>query len=244
MKQTNEILYMTRDDVQERITEFPVAILPLGATEQHGHHMPLGVDTILAHELSKKVADKTGALVLPPMPFGYSWVWRDIAGTISLQQHHVEMIIKDVAHSVERYGIKLLVVINGHDANKASMKYAVRELVDESDLKVIYLFYPEMDEVLDELMETPTWHGMIHACEFETSLMLAVKPDLVDMDKAVKEYPTKDNLYGKSSMSLGNISKSGVFGNSTKATKEKGQKLLKIFVDKMVANIMQAYKEI
>lgn len=78
VQSANKIINMTRDEVEKAITDFPVAILPLGATEQHGHHLPLGVDIFLADHLAELVSEKTGAVVIPPMPFGYSWVWRDI----------------------------------------------------------------------------------------------------------------------------------------------------------------------
>ncbi|HEU5138969.1 MAG TPA: creatininase family protein [Bacillales bacterium] len=244
MNTANEILHMTRDEVKEKIETFPVAILPLGATEQHGHHMPLGVDVFLAEGISRKLSERTGALMLPSMPFGYSWVWRDIPGTVSLQQDHVEDTIKDVAHSVSRYGVKLLIIVNGHDANKSSMKYAARELMDELSMPVIYLFYPNLEQIMEQYCESPNWHGMIHACEFETSLMLALKPELVDMKKAVKEYPDKPNLYGLSTISLGDLSKSGVYGNATLATKEKGEKMLNRFVEEMEKLIFEAYDQI
>jgi creatinine amidohydrolase len=243
MQKANEIINMTRDEVKAAIKEFPVAILPMGATEQHGHHLPLGVDIFLAEGISRKLSEQTGALLLPSLPFGYSWVWRDIPGTVSLQQHHVEAVIKDVAHSVERYGIKMLVLVNGHDANNASMKYATRELADELDIPVIYLFYPNFNKIMEEHCESPTWHGMIHACEFETSLMLAIKPELVDMNKAVREYPEKPRLYGKSSISLGDLSKSGVYGDATLATKEKGEAMLNLFLPEMEQIILEAYDE-
>jgi creatinine amidohydrolase len=243
MQKANEIINMTRDEVKAAIKEFPVAILPMGATEQHGHHLPLGVDIFLAEGISRKLSEQTGALLLPSLPFGYSWVWRDIPGTVSLQQHHVEAVIKDVAHSVERYGIKMLVLVNGHDANNASMKYATRELADELDIPVIYLFYPNFNKIMEEHCESPTWHGMIHACEFETSLMLAIKPELVNMNKAVREYPEKPRLYGKSSISLGDLSKSGVYGDATLATKEKGEAMLNLFLPEMEQIIFEAYDE-
>jgi creatinine amidohydrolase len=243
MQKAKEIINMTRDQVKAAIEEFPVAILPMGATEQHGHHLPLGVDIFLAEGISRKLSEQTGALLLPSLPFGYSWVWRDIPGTVSLQQHHVEAVIKDVAHSVERYGIKMLVLVNGHDANNASMKYATRELADELDIPVIYLFYPNFNKIMEEHCESPTWHGMIHACEFETSLMLALKPELVDMNKAVREYPEKPRLYGKSSISLGDLSKSGVYGDATLATKEKGETMLNLFLPEMEQIILEAYEE-
>ncbi|REB08896.1 creatininase family protein [Sporosarcina sp. BI001-red] len=233
---------MTRDEVKVAVEEYPVAILPLGATEQHGHHLPLGVDIFLAEGISRRICEKTGGLLLPAMPFGYSWVWRDIPGTVSLQQHHVEAFIKDAAHSVQRYGVKTLILVNGHDANNASMKYAARELEDELDIKVIYLFYPDIQSIMEEHCDSEMWHGMIHACELETSLMLALKPELVDMSKATKEYPEKPDLYGFSTISLGDLSKSGVYGDATVASVEKGEKLLKSFVDKMVLLIKSSVK--
>lgn len=236
-----EIMHMTRDEVAEAVERFPVAVLPLGATEQHGHHLPLGVDIYLAEGIARRLCERTGALLLPSLPFGYSWVWRDIPGTVSLQQHHVEAVIKDVAHSVTRYGIRLLILVNGHDANNASMKYATRELLDETNLQVAYFFYPNLDQTIAEHCTSPTWHGMIHACEFETSLMLALKPEMVQMEKAVREYPDQPDLYGKTGISLGDLSKSGVYGDPTLATAEKGEKMLQIFVDQMEKLLRTAY---
>jgi len=240
----NEIARMTRDEVDKVVKSFPVAILPIGATEQHGLHLPLGTDTFLSAYISRRICEATGALLLPPVPFGYSWVWRDIPGTVSLEQDHVEMVIKDVAHSLSRYGVKLLVIVNGHDANNSAMKYATRELMDETQIKVIYLFYADLDKVINQYCESDTWYGMVHACEFETSLMLAVEPQLVKMDKAVREYPHRPDLYGKSTIALGSMSKSGVFGDPTVATKEKGELMLKEFVDKMTAYVIEAWKSI
>ncbi len=232
---------MTRDEVAEAIDDYPVAILPLGATEQHGYHLPLGVDVMLAEGISRRVAEETGALLLPAVAFGYSWVWRDIPGTVSIQQHHVEDLIKDVAHGVSRYGVELLVLINGHEANDASMKYAVRELQDEVSMPVVYFFYPGLAEVMAEHCESPTWHGMIHACELETSLMLALYPEHVRMDRAVAEYPERPSLYGRSTISLGDLSESGVYGDPTKATAEKGRLMLDAFVGTISENVREAY---
>lgn len=238
-----EMMNMTRDEATAALERYPVAILPLGATEQHGHHLPLGVDIYLAEGLAKEVCRRTGAMLLPAMPFGYSWVWRDIPGTVSLQQHHVEAVIKDVAHSVARWGVKLLVLINGHDANNTSMKYAARELADELDMSVLYLFYPNLNAVMQEHCVSETWNGMIHACEFETSLMLAVQPEQVRMELANREYPEIDPLYGKTTLSLGSISESGVFGDPVPATAEKGRAMLGKFADEMADLVNLAYEK-
>jgi creatinine amidohydrolase len=241
MKKVKELRNMTRDEVKEAIDEFPVTILPLGATEQHGHHLPLGVDVMLAEGLSRLVAEETGALLLPAVPFGYSWVWRDIPGTVSVQQHNVEALIKDVAHSVSRYGTELLAVINGHEANNSSMKYVARELQDELRMPMIYFFYPGLSEVMEKYGDSQTWHGMVHACELETSLMLALYPEYVQMQKAVAEYPEKPPLYGKSTISLGDLSESGVYGDPTRATEEKGKRMLGAFVKSIAESIKEAY---
>ena len=225
---------MTRDEVAGRVKQYPVAILPMGATEQHGYHMPLGVDIFLAEALSNKVAKKTGAIVLPTLPFGYSYVWRDDAGTVSLQQQHLKSVIKDVAHSVSRYGVKHLILINGHAANTTSMKYAIRDLRDDCDTQVWSVFYPNLNTVLNEVCDSKMWFNIVHACEFETSLMLAIRPELVQMDKACKEYPPYDKGYFHGSTPMGELSKSGVFGDATLGTVEKGQILLQKFTDNIV----------
>lgn len=237
---TVEAKYLTRDELAERIKNYPVAILPMGATEQHGYHMPLGVDIFLAEALSQRVAERTGATVLPTVPFGYSYVWRDNAGTVSLEQKNVENVIKDVAHSVSRYGVKHLILINGHDANGASMKYASRDLRDTCDTRVWTVFYPDLKSIMSEVCDSESWHGIVHACEMETSLMLAIKPELVDMNKAVQEYPNRDIGYFHGNTPMGHLSKSGVFGDATMATAEKGE----IMLEKFTQNVVNIVREI
>lgn len=222
---------MSWKEVDKQIQEIPVAILPLGSTEQHGYHLPIGTDIFLARRLAEMVSDRIGALVLPEMNFGYSWVWRDRIGTVSLKQSVLQQVLEEVVKSVERYGIKVLVILNGHEANSAAVKYAIRKIQDETPVKVVGMFYPGLQEVYNEFIESPTWGGMFHACEFETSLMLAVREELVHMELAVKEYPDKPLLYGMDNTSIGDLSKSGTYGNPILADKEKGNQMLEIFAE-------------
>ncbi len=234
---TVEARFLSRDAFAERIAKFPVAILPLGATEQHGHHLPLGTDTILAEHFAVRVAEATGATVLPAMPFGYSWVWRDDAGSVTLDQQVMEDVICNVAESMARHGVKHLIMINGHEANSATMKYATRRVWDNPDIKVWRLFYPNLSQELAAHCESPTWHGIVHACEFETSLMLAIAPETVEMDKAVAEYPDRDPAYFYGGRPMGELSKSGVFGDATKGTAEKGSAMIEVFTKHMIAMV-------
>lgn len=236
---TVEAKYLSRDAFAERIAKFPAVILPLGATEQHGYHLPLGVDTILAEALAKRVAEATGATVMPPMPFGYSWVWRDAPGSVTVESRTLEDVICQTAESLARHGVRHVFLVNGHEANSATMKYASRRLWDHPDVKVWRLFYPNLAAVMAELCESPTWHGIVHACEFETSLMLAVAPELVDMGKAVREYPERDRGYFQGGRPMGELSQSGVFGDATLATAAKGEAMLEIFTRSMAEAISE-----
>lgn len=232
---------MTRPQVEERIKQYPVGLLPVGSCEQHGPHLPLGTDTMLAEALARRVSDLTGALVFPPLNFGYSWVWRDIAGTLSLPVERVTAILKDVVLSMDRYGMRLLVFINGHEANNAAVKYAVREAQDFTTLKLLGVFYPGLKTIYDKWMESPDWHGIFHACEFETSLMLAVRPDLVDMSLAAPEYPEKPPFFGMDNTMMGSLSASGVFGNPAPATEKKGTEMLDAFGKNVAGLIEEAF---
>ena len=225
---------MTWPMVKERLEVCSTAIVPIGSTEQHGYHLPLGTDVFLAEHLARLISDRTGALVFPTLNFGYSWVWRDRIGTVSLPQDHLQLVLKDIVKSVERYGVTKLVFLNGHEANGASMKYAIRDIQDGTPVKVLGMFYPGLQAIYDKYMESPTWGGMFHACEFETSLMLSAREELVHMDLAQAEYPDRPPLYGMDNTSIGDLSVSGTYGDPTAAAKDKGDRMFEEFAAKAV----------
>ena len=225
---------LTWPQVEERVRVCPVALLPLGSTEQHGYHLPLGTDVFLARHLAERVSDEMGSLVLPDMNFGYSWVWRDRIGTVGVRQPLLQEVLKDVVRSVERWGVRVLAIVNGHEANSATIKYAVREISDETSVKVLGCFYPGLSGQLEEHMESTTWGGMFHADEFETSLALTACSGLVNMERAVSEYPERPLLYGMDDTSIGDLSASGVYGNPCLATREKGEAMYEAFTRNIV----------
>jgi len=240
---TVEAKYLSRDAFADRVRKVPAVILPLGATEQHGHHLPLGVDMFLAEALAIRIAKKTGATVMPTMPFGYSWVWCDSPGTITLKTSTIENVIVETAESLAKNGVRHLFLVSGHEANGAAMKQGSRRLRDNPDISVWRLFYPDLSTVMSSHCASKSWHGIVHACEFETSLMLAVKPHLVDMKKACREYPEHDNGYFFGATPMGDLSKSGVFGDATQATAQKGEAMIDAFVERMVRIMRDALAE-
>lgn len=230
----NVLAEMTRDEIAERLAEHPVAILPLGATEQHGHHLPLGTDNYLAETFAARIAARVDGVILPTIPFGYSWVWKDIPGTVTVGHRTLEAYLSDVIESVERSGFGMVVLVDGHESNIATMKYVARDYAARSNFPVVRLFYPNLASVRAESCESGTWFGMIHACEFETSLMLDSRPELVDMSRAEREYPAFSEEYAYGAEQLGNVSDSGVYGDPTLASIDKGRVMFEQFVDEAV----------
>lgn len=234
--------FMTRPEAERAYRQWRKAILPIGATEQHGPHLPLGTDTFLATEMAVRLADRIDAVVLPTLPVSYSWVWKDIPGTVWVSVGLFKELVKDIARSQARHGIEVLVLISGHGANESALKYAVRELADEIPTRIFYFVYPGLKEIAPRYATTPMWHGMVHACELETSWMLATRPDLCRMDRAVREYPEglETQLYHFSSTPMGSLSRSGVFGDATAANAERGEAMLQEMVAWMASLVERA----
>jgi len=231
---------MTRDEITERLANRPIALLPIGATEQHGHHLPLGTDNFLAEDYARRIAERVDGIVLPTVPFGYSWVWKDVPGTVTVGHRTLEAYLSDVVESVERSGFGMLVIVDGHESNVTTMKYVVRDYAQRSSFPVVRLFYPSLSALFREHLESDTWHGMIHACEFETSLLPDAPPELVDMNKAESEYPPFSDEYAYGAEQLGPLSESGVFGDPTVASRKKGEVMFRALVDEAVRIIHKA----
>lgn len=214
----------TWHECRDFLQRHPYAILPLGATEQHGPHLPQNTDTVIAEALAVRVAEQSVGLVLPSFPIGYSWVWRDYPGSLSLSFDTLRAVVHDTAQSLRRNGCRALMLLTAHGANPQPLKYTIRELADDMDMKLLNVFYPDLPSIIADA-SSPSWKPMnFHAEEFETSLMLYLRPDLVRMDRAVREYPPHNMAYDMSNLPMGALSVSGVFGDPTLATVDKGER--------------------
>jgi len=222
----------TLPEVESFLRAHPYAILPLGSTEQHGPHLPLATDTLLASAFCDRLAEKSGGLVLPAVPLGYSWTWRDLPGTLTLRFDTLLEVVRDIAESLARSGVRALCTVTGHEANRGPLKYALRErIVDHVDIGVLNLFYPGMERILEEA-DSPAWRGaLLHADEVETSMMLATHPELVHGDRAVRDYPAAPASYGMTATTMGDLMASGVFGDATVADAGKGRRWLELSTD-------------
>lgn len=202
------------------------AILPVGACEQHGAHLPLTVDTDLAHGVAARLAALSGALLLPPIAYGETFSARSFPGTVSLSPETLEAVAMDVGRSLLRTGLPALVTLNGHFGNRDPLARAARRLGDEG-LPVLTLDYPGLEALAARhCASEPAGPGFFHADEVETAMMLALRPDAVHMDRAAPAYPAFPDTFGMEPWQIRDVSPSGVFGDPRPATAATGEALI------------------
>ncbi|MCY1721378.1 creatininase family protein [Prolixibacteraceae bacterium Z1-6] len=232
---------LTWPEIAERLKIVDTAILPCGSIEQHGPHLPLDVDYFDSEYMAKKVAEACAdpkPFVLPPVPYGVAYHHSEFKGTICVSNNALSALIYDIGMSLAHNGIKKLVILNGHGDNAPTLNYAAQMINRDAKIFVCVETGETSDVDLYNLIET---QNDIHAGEIETSTTLAIRPELVDMDKAVDDTLDLGNEYLDFNSERGvswyvhtkTLTKSGVMGNATLATAEKGQKMWKIMIRKM-----------
>ncbi len=240
--------HLSWPELEERLKIVDTALLPCGAIEQHGPHLPVDIDYFDANYLARKVAEACSApkpLVLPAIPYGVSYHHEDFMGTISITNESLSRFVYDIGMNLARSGIKKLILINGHGDNAPTLNFAAQMINRDAGIFVCVDTGETSDRDIENLTES---HNDIHAGEVETSTSLALRPELVDMAKAKKETPRFASSYMDYSSSRGvpwyvrtrKLSKTGIIGDPTKASVEKGQKIWEI----MVAHLVKFVEEI
>lgn len=212
------------------------AILAFGSTECHGAHLPFGCDTFVSYDLALEVAARLDrAVVVPPLWYGMSLHYRHKPMCVSLTNETLTRVIQDVIDSLVHWNIKKILVINGHDGNIPPLEAASR------DMK---LKYPDLGlAVLDawwvtagNLLPADTfevWNGLGHGGEGETSIALAIFPELCDLSRAKGMIPDMDpNI--KLIWNFQELTDYGATGAPEKGTPEKGGKMKAVLVDYLV----------
>lgn len=234
---------LTWPEAEERFQQVDIALLPVGAVEQHGPHLPLDTDAFDANYLALRVADACSEpkpLVMPNISYGVSYHHDDFKGTVSISNDTLAKLVYDIGISVSRNGIKKLVIINGHGGNSPALNHAAQMINRDTHIFVCVDTGETSDVDIYSLVETP---NDVHAGEIETSTTLAVRPHLVNMDQARREVPKFSSRYLDFTSKRGvlwyaytrKISRSGVMGDPTKASSEKGKKIWEIMIAHLVA---------
>lgn len=237
---------MTWRDVAAATAETSTLLLPVGATEQHGHHLPLGVDTRMPTALAERVAERVPALVAPAIPYGVSSHHTFKPGTFSVGSETFRRYVRDVARSAADWGIEHVLLVNGHYlAQDPELEIVVRDL-REDGIRAFHV--PLIDVFADAAAEVRDSDVTFHASEFETSLMLELFPDQVRMDEAEAVDPPAESLPLTAYDALGDnrvgwaltaddmdgLTPTGNLGDPTSATREKGRAL----ADETVENVV------
>jgi creatinine amidohydrolase/Fe(II)-dependent formamide hydrolase-like protein len=234
---------LTWQEAEARLKTVDVALLPVGAIEQHGPHLPLDVDAYDADYLAKKVAEACSdpkPFVLPLLSYGVSYHHDDFQGTISISNSTLAQLVYEIGMNIARQGINKLVIINGHGDNSPTLNYAAQLINRDAKIFVAVDTGETSDVDLEDLSDTP---NDVHAGEIETSTTLAIRPDMVQMDKARKTILSFSSRYMNFS-SIRNvpwyaqtkkISDSGTMGDPTKANPAKGKKMWEIMIAHLVA---------
>ncbi len=229
-------------EISDKIKDKKVAILPIGAVEAHGPHLPLGTDNILAERISKIIAVKANALVLPVLPYGQVWSLEHFSGSINISNDSLIAMLVDIGSGLYQQGIKIFVMITAHLGNETAMKASARKLIERyEDYKVFYFSYPGMKEDSQQVMETPRSHQKyFHACEIETSFMLYMAEEYVDMKKAIKDIPQIPPEMDYAPTRWSEFTQTAVLGDATLATKEKGKYILDSVINRIVKALIEA----
>lgn len=212
-----------------------VALIPVGATEQHGPNLGMGIDWRVAAEIADRVAAEVAplAVVTPPLPFGLSAHHLSFPGTLSIGADAFRAVLTDVVLSLRAHGLRKVVFVNGHRGNENVLGVLTTELAYEHGVEAASAFW--MTQAADAVAAHRRSARWGHACEVETSVALAVTEDLVRPDALeagdhVDDYGAYEDNYEPFAVtvprSFASRTRNGVFGDARLATREAGEEIV------------------
>lgn len=237
------------NEVAEMDKKNTIVVLPVAAHEQHGKHLPIGTDTIILegvlHAFAQRVPKEMEVLVLPVVAVGKSNEHMGFCGTLTYSMDTLVGIVRDTAKSIARHGFEKLVLFNSHGGNTDVLNACARDLRDDFGVRpfvIDWWFTDFWADILKDIQESPR-DGVFHACELETSLVMALRPELVEEEELVAAFPPEQMRHNKYVTVFGpvnmgwvtkDITSTGVIGDATKGTPVKGEKLLAFAGNKLV----------
>jgi len=237
-------------EIVEHSKKCDIILLPVGSIEMHGPHCPVGEDSLNVQKIAERVAERTGVLIAPPIWYGaHMYMQYGFPGTVPIRADVLKQFVKDVVTGLVKNGFKKVIILNGHGQQWVFVG-ALHELALETKAFIAVATWWELvRKTIEEVCETP----FVHADEAETSVALELYPELVDMSKADKEsaptivdhkwfgHPTstipEEGGFPHHNITASyfqvDVYKLGILGDATKATKEKGKKIVDAVVDKL-----------
>ena len=220
-------------------------VVPFGAVEQHGPHLPHGTDAIFGDEIGNSVAERLGAFLAPTVRVGCSQHHMSFAGTITLREETFHLVVADIVNALTEHGFERIVLLPTHGGNFRPLGDAVAKLGPVSGAKIVA--FPDVSLLLNAILPVASELGMtpaeggVHAGEWETSMMLALRPELVKMERTEPGY-VGDLMSGVQRFfeeGVQSIARNGVFGDPRRASATAGLK----YVDRLVDVVVRTVEE-
>jgi creatinine amidohydrolase len=241
----------TWPEIRDAVAQQRVAVLPVGTVEQHGRHLPLVTDVLTASEMSRMAVERVRdqAVLMPPVYYSFNEHHLDFPGTIAVQGQTIINYVTDIGVSLAHHGFRKILLVNGHGSNVPFLDIAARNITNKTEAICAMASWWSLipRDLLTKLRESEFPGGMAHGCELETSVLLHLRPDLVQVDKAEKDIgfqPTEFFYWDLQSASpvffqewFSRYSRTGTVGDPTKATAEKGRLFVEAVVERMIALI-------
>lgn len=247
---------LTWPEAKAKVEGGAPVFLPLGATEQHGHHMSVNVDVVLPTAVAERAARRVGGLVAPTVPYGNRSQPRSgggpgFPGTLNISAHTFSLVVRDVIAELHRQGVRRVVVINGHYENVWPSIEGIELALDQigrnnlQGLSVLRLDHWELatPETIAKIF--PDGYPGIeleHASVLETSMMLALRPELVDLERALHDGPAAFRPYDRFPKPPAEVPPSGVLSMTKGSSAEKGEWLLADAVDRITDIVRHEFK--
>ncbi|MFM9851106.1 MAG: creatininase family protein [Hyphomicrobiaceae bacterium] len=233
---------LTAAELRDKAQAGAIVLLPVASMEQHGPHLPVGVDTILCEGVCKAAAEAIAAdlpvVVAPTLWCGLAEHHMAYGGTFTFDVPTYQAVLLEFLTSIGRHGFERVLIVNGHGGNISALAAFLPDLVLATGLKICATTYfelaqPEIAKILEDQ------DRVRHACEGETSMMMVIAAELVRRDKLPDAHgpahSTPRPLGVARSRSFKDFSASGVVGDARRATAEKGEKMLAVCRDAIVA---------
>ena len=248
---TDSVLWreLTAERLRERASAGALVLLPVASTEQHGPHLATGVDDVLCSDICRRVAEALvaagrPAIVAPTLWCGLAEHHVAFGGSFTLTLPTYHALLRDLCRSVLRAGFRQILIVNGHGGNMSALAALTVELTRELDAPIATTtYFLAAEEEFASILEDQ--RAVLHACEAETSMMMVVRPDLVD----AAELP---NAFGQAAespsailspvlnrwRSFRELTESGVMGDARRANPNKGERLIQAVVQAIAGRLL------
>jgi creatinine amidohydrolase len=226
---------MTWPEAERVLTRDTVVVVPIGAaSKEHGPHLRLANDWIMADYLRRRLAERTAVVVAPTVGLSFYPAFVEYPGSISLELDTARDVIVQVVRSLARHGPRRFYALNTGISTLRALRPAAELLAADG----IALRFTDLSKALAPVeKQVAQQEGGTHADELETSMMLYIAPDAVDMARAVKDYHSGTGPLTRKPDGPGTYSPTGSWGDPTLATRAKGERLVRALIDALVADV-------